>query len=232
MTIFRSKNRAFTLIELLVVIVILGILAMFLIPAVTRAIRTARVAGTVQNGKQLYTLLFAALDANVQPGLYNPSAISWPKSKANPALNEKQYTCSSEYFADLISSNVIDEVTYSFFAEDKVMTAKNEVEFRDQTTIHNSWCITLDVSDRMKNAVVLFTQNFKFTGSGSGTRLDAETGLEGAAQPYGDFAGVRVLVGGSSAKLDKQMAILTNFCPGVASNTFLWPLAQGQYLTQ
>lgn len=214
----KKVRRGFTLIELLVVIAIIALLAALLVPAVTKAMFKSRLTQVINNGKQIYLALFSAENDNPL-GLAGAATITWPKSKGGT----KTYVDASEFFGDLVESNVLD-ATYGFFTcpGGGATAAKDRPEFERDGEFHNIWCITLDVNDGLKSgAPVLFTQNFKFK-SAKIDQLDTP-GLNELAPPYQAKAGVVIQRGGAGFSLDSQTAIPTNFNGTAAQNDFLWP---------
>ena len=66
----KLKANSFTLVELLVVISIIGVLAGLATPAMTKALDKGKQTTDISNGRQLYTLLFAAANDDSDGGYY------------------------------------------------------------------------------------------------------------------------------------------------------------------
>jgi prepilin-type N-terminal cleavage/methylation domain-containing protein len=212
--IIRSKfKRAFTLIELLVVIAIIALLAAILAPAVTKALLKGQVTQTMSNGRNLFVLLFSKQMDNPLGLATSSGNASWPMSTGNVTYND-----SSAYFATLVTNSAFN-LSYNFFIASGIPPAKDETEFVGNT-LHNAWCISLDVDDRFKaSSPVLFTQNINLTGKDLTQFVD----LNAQAKPFGVKAAVVVGYGGSAFSIDQDTAIATNFNPVGTAGLALYP---------
>ena len=232
--LFQRKNRVgFTLIELLVVIAIIALLAALLVPAVQKAMFKARVTQLINNGRQIYTALFAGESDNPL-GLATANTLTWPKdATAAAAAGLPTYVTSTIFFGAMITNNSLD-VGYGFFTcpGGGATPASTYQQFIDNS-FRNVWCITEDVDDTLKSGVpVLFTQNFNFK-SALIDQMDTP-GIGGkkasfTAPPYGAKGGVLVQRGGAGFSLDQNTSIPTNFNPIGTSLPFLWPVGTTQY---
>src|SRR5262245_18763261 len=71
----NKSSSAFTLIELLVVIAIIAILAAFAVPALTSALTTGKMTGTMNNARQLYLAQFQMSNDGAATG---DASSAWP----------------------------------------------------------------------------------------------------------------------------------------------------------
>jgi prepilin-type N-terminal cleavage/methylation domain-containing protein len=207
----RSKRKkAFTLIELLVVIAIIALLAAILAPAVTKALLKGQVAQTINNGRNLFVLLFAKQ-------MDNPLGLQTQSGSAAWPITDDNWADSSVYFATLVT-NASFNLSYNFFIAPGIRVASDENDFVNN--LRNAWCISLDVDDRFKASTpVLFTQNIRLTGRDI-LQFDA---LDEQAKPYGNRAAVIVGYGGNSFSIDQETAIATNFNPTSVQSLALYP---------
>lgn len=202
-TLKRRKGlKAFTLIELLVVIAIIAILAALLLPAVARARRSARMMQTVNNGRNIFTLLFAQDMDDFAMGKASP----YPRSTGSDGT-------STAYFTRMKNTGKL-EVELSYLAAPGIDPATGGTFTAD----NNAWCMVTDVSDGSPAQLpVLFTRN-----------IDGGTALKGATahelmdeEPFRTEGAVVVFFGGSASKLTEDAMDLFN--PAGQSNVVLRP---------
>jgi hypothetical protein len=154
---------------------------------------------TVSNGANIYKSAFAGqMDDVVLGGGYS----AWPSNG--------QYTASSDYFVNLVTSGVMS-VSYDFFSArglDSVKSADSAVFLAKKTTA-NAWNLVLDLDKAKEGTTFLYTKN----GPAAVPTTAAAFQLQNI-QPFQLAGMVAVLKGGSAFSLKGNQLTGGNMNPG------------------
>ncbi|AKJ64031.1 type II secretion system protein [Kiritimatiella glycovorans] len=207
MKMFRRiiGKRGFTLVELLVVIAIIGILASILMPAIQDALLRGKALKVATNGRGLHQ----ALVAQQTKSIYTTTAAIWP--------NPDDWSSSTDYFADMVESNVLN-VSVSYFAAPGVPVAEDLQEFRsgggqtDDTGNYNAWSAVENSANNIslpETAPLFFTRNLGIDTLSAANDVNPRELMGDNAdfkQPFGADALCFVTKGGQSyALLDQDL---------------------------
>ncbi len=211
-TLSKSQSSAFTLIELLVVIAIIGILAGLLFPAIQGALVNANALRVGNNGKNI---VLAIISSNTEREAMSMGSV-WPSKTSTIAdgTTVKDYSTgdSETYFADLIDSKTVDNLSWFVFAGAGVAAATDSAQFK--TGGFNVWNYVGAMDDSSADDTpFLFSRNFQLTTGELATFSAIETldnanafgeKLSASVKPFGDALVVFIQKGGAMQNLKKK----------------------------
>ncbi len=192
MTITNRKVKGFTLVELLVVIAIIAVLAALLFPAVQGVLLRGRATGVLNNGRQLYTALFASIT--------DPGSIAGGSALAFQYPRSDDWNDSTEYFTFLVTNGIVS-VNFDFFAAPGVPPSDPPDDPAAFNSENNAWCMVADLRERDSDSLPLF-----FTRNLTMTALNQDPELDEDEHPFQSRLMISVSKGGG-ARMYEEAAI-------------------------
>lgn len=211
-TLSKSQSSAFTLIELLVVIAIIGILAGLLFPAIQGALVNANALKVGNNGKNI---VLAIISSNTEREAMSMGSV-WPSttSTISDGTTKKDYSTgdAETYFADLIDSKTVDNLSWFVFAGAGVAAATDSDQFK--TGGFNVWNYIGALDDSAADDTpFIFSRNFRIATADLATFSAIDTldnanafglKLNAGVKPFGDVLTVFIQKGGAMQKLNQK----------------------------
>lgn len=198
----KSQFSAFTLIELLVVIAIIGILAGLLFPAIQGALQNANALRVGNNGR---SVVLSIISANTEREAMSLGTV-WPGKKSDfaGAVDYTAATDSETYFSDLITSEAVENLSWSVFSGGGVQAAPDQTTF--EAGDHNVWNMIAGLDESSADDTpFLFTRNFAITDSALQDDTSSMRSLFTAdAKPFGGSLVVFVQKGAAMQNLKSR----------------------------
>jgi len=215
--------KAFTLVELLFVQATIGLVAGLLFPVVGGVMINANATKISNNGRNI---VYSIIVANLEREAISLNDV-WPRKDADFTLKKTDYTkgVSETYFADLISSESVENLPWSVFSGGGIEPATREKAFRAGG--HNIWSyvggFTYAAPDDMP---FLFTQNFNISTENFRKHADDEPMdaaiakyFDPSKEPFGDTLMVVVQKGGGVMTIKKKNLASVLFYGSVSGDT-------------